>query len=195
MIAPVVYLAGQVLLSQRQALGPDPLWFLSHTLLLCGTALFVPALFTMAQYPGETGRILASLGGALAVCGALTLLGQFTIDLAVGRIASNQAEMTLAFQHIQADRGMNLVFYILAPASFFIGELMLVLLLAFARLIPRWTGWIAAIGFTGIGLAVATNNVIVFLLGFAGLALGPMRVGWQTLRSLSWRKSPGADPC
>jgi len=102
--------------------------------------------------------------------------------------------MVTAFQRIQADRGMNLVFYILAPASFFTGELMLILLLAFARLIPRWTGWIAAIGFTGIGLAVATNNVIVFLLGFAGLALGPMRVGWQTLLDSPPRRQPAAQP-
>ncbi len=184
MLVPPFYLAGQFLLSQWHVQGPDTIWFLSHILLLAGAALFVLAIAGLAQYLGEHLRVLAGFAEAVATFGVFALVGQFTIDLAVGHIASNQSEMSAAFQRIQAAPGMNLVFYSLAPICFFIGLLALVLLLTFARLIPRWTGLIALTGFIGIGLAVASSNVTIFLLGFAGLSVGLLRVGWQILSSL-----------
>ena len=182
-LTPVIYLSGQFLLSRWQALEPDTIWFLSHTLLLIGAGLFVPTIAGLSNYLDTFSPILTSLGSTLATFGALALVGQFTIDLAVGHVASSQIEMSATMQHIQASRGMNIIFYFLAPVCFFIGQMVLILLLTFARLIPRWAGFVAAIGFVGLGLAISTSNVIFFLLGFTGLALGTVRVGWQILRN------------
>jgi len=183
-VAPVFYLAGQFLLFEWQAQGPDTVWFLSHILLWIGAALFVSAIAVMAEYMGDRLRVFTGLGSLLATLGALLLLGQFTIDLAIGQMAANQTEMTAAFRLIQAAQGMNLAFYSLAPVSFFTGLLVLILHLALARSIPRWTGFVSVIGFAGIGLAVGANSVSVFLLGLTGLVLGPIRLGWHVLTRL-----------
>lgn len=161
-LTPVIYLSGQFLLSRWQALEPDTIWFLSHTLLLIGAGLFVPTIAGLSNYLDTFSPILTSLGSTLATFGALALVGQFTIDLAVGHVASSQIEMSATMQHIQASRGMNIIFYFLAPVCFFIGQMVLILLLTFARLIPRWAGFVAAIGFVGLGLAISTSNVIFF---------------------------------
>jgi hypothetical protein len=185
-LAPVVYLSGQFLLSRWQALEPDRIWFLSHTLLLIGAGMFVPTIAGLSNYLEKFSPILTNLGFALGTFGAMALLGQFTIDLVIGQITSNQAEMSAAFHKIQLSPAMNLIFYFLAPVSFFIGQVLLILLLTFARLIPRWVGFIAVIGFVGLGIALGTNSLIIFLFGFAGLALGSVCVGWQILGA-TWR--------
>jgi hypothetical protein len=182
-LAPVIYLSGQFLLSRWQALEPDRIWFLSHTLLLIGAGVYVPMIMELSDYLEKFSPLMTKLGVALGVFGAMALFGQFMIDLAVRSIAANQTEMTTAFQHIQSAPAMNWIFYRLAPICFFIGQLVLVLLLTFARQIPRWAGWAAVIRFVGLGLAVSTSNLSVFLLGLAGLALGSVRVGWQILVS------------
>jgi hypothetical protein len=187
-LAPVIYLSGQFLLSRWQGFEPDSIWFLSHALLLIGAGMFVPTLVGLSNYLEKFSPLLTSLGVALGVFGAMALLGQFTIDLAIGQIASNQAEMSAAFHKIQLSPAMNLTFYFLAPVSFFIGQVLLIILLTFARLIPRWAGFIAVIGFVGLGIALGTNSLIIFLLGFAGLALGSVHVGWQILGA-TWRPS------
>jgi hypothetical protein len=185
-LAPLVYLAGQYLLSRWEGQEPDAIWFLSHTLLLIGATLFIPAITRLTNYLADRSPILTSLGGILAFFGALALIGQFAIDLAVGQIAANQAEMTVAFQSIRAAPAISLVFYTLAPICLFIGLLLIILLLATARLIPLWIGMLALLGFIGIGVAVAANSAAIFMAGFAGLALvGPLRVGLQILSTPS----------
>jgi hypothetical protein len=174
------------LLSQWQALEPDRIWFLSHTLLLIGAGMYVPTIMGLSNYLEKVSPMMTNLGVAFGVFGAMALFGQFAIDLAVGSIAINQTEMTIAFQRIQSAPAMNWIFYRLAPISFFIGQIVLVLLLTFAHQIPRWAGVVAVIGFVGLGLAVSTNNLSAFLLGFAGLALGSVRMGWQIL-GVTWR--------
>ena len=183
-LAPLIYLAGQYLLSRWQALQPDIIWTLSHALLVIGAGLFLPLIAALRNYLGAHSPMLASLGSALAFFGAVGLIGQFSIDLAVGQIAVSQPAMSAAFHLIRAAPGMNLIFYTLAPICLFIGLLVIVLLLTFARLIPFWMGLIGLGGFIGIGVAVVTNSIALFLAGFACLALiTPFGVGWRLLNA------------
>jgi hypothetical protein len=44
--------------------------------------------------------------------------------------------------------------------------------LMWARLIPRWAGLATVTALAGIGLALVTNSMNIYLLGSAGLMLG-----------------------
>ena len=191
--APILYLAGQILLSRWQAATPDAIWFTSHGLLLAGAALLIPGIFGMRTVSNRPYPVFARWGEAVSVFGALGLIGQFSIDLAVGLIATDQPEMVSAFRAIQSSPVMNLIFYRLPPICLFTGQLALLVSLSLALSIPGWIGAAAGLGYLLIETGVFTNNFAFFIAGFAFLELGIVLAGARMLTGTLSKAVPSSQ--
>jgi hypothetical protein len=93
---------------------------------------------------------------ALALGGLLLLVGQITIDITVGLLASTPGEMEQMFGKIRAIPGMEYAFYSIGPSLFFLGFFLLILLLARFRVLTLWSAGVAGAGiiFGVVGMAL-----------------------------------------
>jgi hypothetical protein len=181
-VSPVGLLLGWIVLMARAGQGPDTGWFISHALLLVGVILLLPAILGFryllgGQAPNTSDRVMG-----LAMLGALALIGQFTIDLAVGTITSSQPEMSDLLRKISAAPGMSLPFYVIGPIIMYGGTLIPIVFLLNRQLILRWAGLIAVIGIVVVGVGSFSGTAVITLLGFAGMAIGFAPIGWQFMR-------------
>lgn len=164
------------------ARGPNFEWFLSHALLLGGIALMVFTIIGLRQLLGGYRPEIGDFGAGLALIGAVALAGQFSIDLAVGQLSSDRAELSALIRDVKAASGIDLTFHVLGPAAFYVGFLILITLLSMSRTIPMWAAAVAGVGIAGIAIgALIVSDSRVMLFGFAGAFLGFLPIAWRIL--------------
>jgi hypothetical protein len=180
-IGPLGLLAGWVVLMQRPRTGPNIEWFLSHWLLIAGAVFMVPAIIGFRHLLGDHAGAWSDVGAGLAWLGALALVGQFAIDLAVGELSADQASMSASLRRVSSAPGISIPFHVVGPLAFYIGLLMLVILLYRFRVIPAWAATLAGVGIVAVGVGSMTGIAGVTLLGFAGMCAGFIPTGWRVL--------------
>ena len=73
---------GWIVLLQPASRGPTPGWSLAHAVLLVGVAFFIPAVLGMGSFLRAAQAREGCVAVRLVLVGALTLGGQYAIDLA-----------------------------------------------------------------------------------------------------------------
>jgi hypothetical protein len=118
-----VLVAGPALLLAGVILMMTSAWTLSHLVFLAGTLVMLPTGAALHDLLRDTTPAwVRRLGLALTVAGALTLAGQFLIDLVVMHLAAGERELAgELFDQIQASTAFALTLYIVGPALLFAG--------------------------------------------------------------------------
>ena len=180
-LGPLGLVLGWIILMQRAGQGPDFGWFLSHAFLLSGVALMLPTIAGLRHLLNHHAVRSADIGMGLALLGVLALAGQFAIDLAVGQLSSSQSEMSSLFKRLSAAPIITLPFHVAGPIAFYIGLLILTLLLLKFHVIAWWMGALPAAGIIGVGTGAMTGNALITLLGFVSMSTGFAPIGWRIL--------------
>ena len=178
--APLGFVLGWAILIQRTEQAPDMGWTLSHLFLLAGVVLFVPTIAGLRYMLDKKDVKTADIGMGLAILGILALVGQFAIDLAVGQLATSPSEMSSIFKNVYSAPPIILSFQITA-IMFYVGLIMLILLLIRFHLVAQWAGILAMIGIIIVVGGAFSGTAIATLLGFVSLWAGLVPIGWRIL--------------
>lgn len=181
-LAPLCLLLGWIVLMLRAGQGPDAGWFVSHALLLIGAVLFVPAVLGLGSWRANNGSLTLDIGAGLVLVGSAALVGQFAMDLAVGSLASDQAEMSAYMRQIASTPGIALPFHLVGPIAFYGGLLVVTTHLWRMKLISRGIGLLVTISIILVGAQAVTGNALLALIGFAGMTAGFAVMAWQPIR-------------
>ncbi|MEU4248225.1 hypothetical protein AB0F15_12495 [Amycolatopsis sp. NPDC026612] len=149
--------------------GPGLAWTVGHVFFLAGLAFFVRAFWAMRTIAGR-GR-LATAGFVVGTAGALAVGGQFAIDIVVGFLSADRAGMDVRFTQIQGTPGVEAAFYSFGPMLFFVGQFVLITLLAVRHRVKPWAPVLVLIDTT---LPFADKDLIplgaaLLLISFAPL--------------------------
>ncbi|MFD9407807.1 hypothetical protein ACFWBN_12445 [Streptomyces sp. NPDC059989] len=152
--------------------GPGVAWTAGHLCFLAGLAFFVQGFAAMRTMAGRNR--LSTAGFWTATAGAVTLGGQFLIDIAVGFASADRAEMQELFARIQDTPGMLPVFYDFGPLLFFVAQLVLAVQLASRRILKPWA---PVLMLAGTALPLVDKDLIpvtavLLLISFAPLYRG-----------------------
>ncbi|MGN9789103.1 hypothetical protein ACTMTF_47465 [Nonomuraea sp. ZG12] len=147
--------------------GPGLAWTAGHLAFLASLTLFAPLVLELARR--AKSRRMAGAVAAFSLLGIAAGAAQFTIDLVVGFLAADRAEMGRLFDQVQAAPGAIPVIYIVVPTFFYVGLVILVAMEASAGRI-RW--WSPALVALGVVVVVVSRDLLVLsaLLNLAGLA-------------------------
>jgi hypothetical protein len=151
------------LLGQRDGhYGPGWDWQLAHLMGLAGVLFFAAAVLMLGRLlprtPWRTGVVTVTLTGAAASA------VQFGADIVEGFIAADRAELKSLQHSFTAIPGVEAAFYTVGPPLFFLGLLVLTILLAAAGRLPWWSPIVLL---AGIVLPMVTLD----LLPIAGLCM------------------------
>lgn len=140
------YVAGPVLLGAYGVIrlldgldgvrGPGLAWTAGHLCFIAGVVMLGTGLVRMRRLAGRTMPAGLGLGLGLFGCGALVV--QFAADVVAGWISADHDAMEHAVGRFQDLPGVVPVFYSVGPLLFFVGQLVLVMLLARRRLLRPW---------------------------------------------------------
>ncbi|MPZ83625.1 MAG: hypothetical protein GEV28_25830 [Actinophytocola sp.] len=168
-LAPALLVTGVLLMS-----APDA-WTVSHLIFLAGTLTMLPAGVLLHDLVRDDGPAwLPWSGRALMFAGALTLAGQFLIDLVVTRLAGGDRTLTgPMFDTIQESTPLALILYQVGPALLFTG--LALFGIAFIRRAGQWLlpGWLLVAGTLTVGAARITDLRVVEVIGL-GLVLAAL---------------------
>ncbi|MET8352990.1 hypothetical protein [Micromonospora sp. NPDC005206] len=152
--------------------GPGPAWTIGHLAFIGALIAFISAFWQMRRMAG--GRVLATLSATAGTLGALALITQFSIDIAAGFLATDNYGMSMIVHQVRTLPGVSQLAYDFGPYAFYLGQLVLVVLLAVQRRVKLWT--------TGLVLAdLATPFIdkdliplgaVLLLVSFLPLARG-----------------------
>lgn len=117
--------------------GPGVAWTTGHLAFVLALALFVPILWTMRRLAGAGRSATAAAVTGFAGIAALTV--QFGIDLVLGFLAADKAEMTAMARSIMDLPGVMPVVYTFGPMLFYAAQVWLVVQLAVRRQVKVWT--------------------------------------------------------
>jgi hypothetical protein len=117
--------------------GPGVAWTVGHLAFLAAMVLFVPIFLAMRRMAGRTA--LATISMVSGIAGIVTLFIQFSIDIVVGFMAADREAMGDLFDQVQAVPGLEPIVYEGGPILFYLGQLVLVILLAVAGRVKFWT--------------------------------------------------------
>lgn len=117
--------------------GPGPAWTIGHLAFLGALVAFISAFWQMRRLAG--GRVLATVSAAAGTFGALALITQFSIDLTAGFQATDNYDMSMIIQQVRTLPGISQLAYDFGPYAFYLGQLVLVVLLAVRRRVKLWT--------------------------------------------------------
>lgn len=124
--------------------GPGLDWQAAHLAGLAGIVLFVPLTLMLGRLlprtPWRAGTVVVTLVGL-----ACTMV-QFGADIVEGLMAADRAEMSDLSRQFRDIPGVDLAFYAAGPQLFFVGLLVLAVLLAVARRLPWWSPVLMAVG-------------------------------------------------
>lgn len=179
--SPLALLIGYAILMVRSGQGPDFGWFLSHMIMLIGVGLMLPTIIGIRVLLLKTTSTVSDLGMMIAFFGGLTLVGQFAIDLAVGQLSVTQSEMIDLFKLLSASPIISVIFQSVGPILFYIGLLVLIILLWQHQVISRPAGIIASLGAIAVGGGAATGIALITLLGFMGIFVGFIFIGQKLI--------------
>jgi hypothetical protein len=159
-LAPVLWLAGWIIMRLRTQPGPGLAWTSAHLIWVAAFVGFGLALVALARWavPRTTAdRVVRAVGVGVGLVGTAAMLGQMAIDLTVGLRAADRAEMSALSDQFSSYPGVDLVFFILAPPLLYSGLLIVLTLLAAQRRITPWPALLVVLGVvlivTGRGLA------------------------------------------
>ncbi|GAA1412365.1 hypothetical protein [Catellatospora coxensis] len=151
--------------------GPGLDWQAAHLLALAGVVLFVPAVLGLgALLPRgawRSGTVAVSLFGLAAS------MVQFGADIWFALRADDKAGMQALSGDFGDIPGVDLVVYQVGPQLFFVGLLVLTILAARVRRLPRWSPVVLLIG-------ILLPPVTLDLLPLSGLLI--MAALWPATR-------------
>jgi hypothetical protein len=163
--------------------GPGLAWTIGHLLFLSGIVLFGVVIVRLGRLvPATTTarRVTASVAVAIALAGVVAFVRVFVLDLVVGFLAADNAEMHM----VRDDIGdfpsiLPEAVWDLGPLLFMVGLLTLTVQLAVLhpRCLAAWSPVIIIVGF----LCIMVNlNLLPVGAALFGLALAPVawRPGW-----------------
>lgn len=193
-LSPLVGLAAGTAMGFLGRQGPGDGWVLAHILFIISFTLLIPAIIGLRSLLGtqeaSSKEIVADTGILLAIIGILALLAQMVIDLAVGFLAADKAEMSTLFRTIRAVAGMELAFYSLGPVLLYIGVVLFIGLLAYVHKVSVWIAVLIIVGniFIAVGTiggtyidAIGSVAPIFSLGGMICLSIGLFPLGWNML--------------
>ncbi len=124
--------------------GPGWDWQAAHFAGLLGMVFFVPAVLLLARLlprtPWRTGVVAVTLVGLAAT------MVQFGADIVESFMAADHAELKSLQHDFSSIPGVEPAFYTVGPQLFFVGLLVLTVMLAVARKLPWWSPVILLIG-------------------------------------------------
>ncbi|MFF4347398.1 hypothetical protein [Streptomyces sp. NPDC001530] len=116
--------------------GPGAAWTIGHMCFLVGLAYFVRTFQVMREIGGRDR--VGAVGFWVGAAGYLALGAQFGIDLVVGFLSDDHADMAELFTRIQDVPGIEPVVYSFGPMLFFMAQLLLVTRLTARRVLRPW---------------------------------------------------------
>jgi hypothetical protein len=155
--------------------GPGVAWTTGHLAFLAALALFVPILGRLRVMAGR-GR-LATVSMAVALLGIVALTVQFVIDIVVGFLAADHAEMARLSGLVSDVPGVEAAVYAGGPSLFYTGMLALFIELAARRLVA-W--WIPVLVLAGSVMPLIDKDLlpvgaVLLLIAFVPVALPLLR--------------------
>ncbi|MDI1462782.1 hypothetical protein QEZ54_17540 [Catellatospora sp. KI3] len=178
--APLLWLAGWVIMRWKGHLGPGAAWTAAHSVWVVAFALFAVVAVHLYRRLDGSVRVLGGVSAAMSLFGAVAMIGQMGIDLWSGFGAADKAAMGERADQAMSLPGVDLVLYQVAPALLYFGLLLQLVLLA-AR---RKAGWAApALVALGIVLVLVGRGVdgVRLLEGLGSVAI------WGALAPLARR--------
>jgi hypothetical protein len=161
--------------------GPGLAWTIGHLLFLSGIVLFGVVIVRLGRLvPATTTarRVTASVAVAIALAGVVAFVRVFVLDLVVGFLAADNAEMHM----VRDDIGdfpsiLPEAVWDLGPLLFMVGLLTLTVQLAVLhpRRLAAWSPMMVAVGFLCIMI-----NLNLLPVGAALLALALAPVAWRS---------------
>jgi len=172
-IAPaltVVYGLVRLLDGLDGAHGPGLLWTVGHLAFFAALILFVQVMLIARRTAG--GGVVATAAVAAGVAGVCCALVQIGIDIVVGIVATDRAEMVRMFGDVQDVPGVAVAVYGPGPALFYLGLIALVVHLAVVRAVPVWAPVLLVVGVlvTLAGLDLLPLGGLLMLAALAPLA-------------------------
>ena len=161
--------------------GPGLAWTNGHLLFLAGMVLFgvvIVQLGRLVPITTTARQVTASVAVALALAGVVAFARVIVLDLVVGFLAADNAEMRMIRDSIGDFPGiLPEAVWDLGPLLFMVGLLTLTVQLAVLhpRRLAAWSPVMVAVGF----LCIMVNlNLLPVGAALFGLALAP--VAWRT---------------
>jgi len=156
------------------ARGPGLAWTAGHLCFLAAMALFVSTFRQIRRI--LDGGLLSTVAAIAGVVGAAALFAQFSIDIVVGFMAADHAAMSDLFDQVQSVPGVSTFVYAFGPYLFYIGQLVLAIQLATARLVKIWTPLLVAVDLAMplIDKDLIPIGAICLLISFLPLARRPL---------------------
>ncbi|MFC4013290.1 hypothetical protein ACFOY2_39105 [Nonomuraea purpurea] len=147
--------------------GPGLAWTAGHLAFLAALGLFVPLVLELARRAANRRAAIAI--AVFSLIGVAAGAVQFVIDLVVGFLAADKAEMGRLFDQVQQVPGAELVVYAVVPTFFYAGLIALVAMQAAAGRIGWWSPALIALG---VGAVVVERDLLPLsaLLNLVGLA-------------------------
>jgi hypothetical protein len=117
--------------------GPGIAWTGGHLVFIVAMVMFLLVFRYLRRLAGAD--LLSTVSVVVASVGALTLVGQFGVDIAAGLLARDHAGMAGISRSIGRNPAVALAIYDVGPYLFYAGQLVLVVRLAVLRRIAGWT--------------------------------------------------------
>ena len=169
--------------------GPGLAWTIGHLLFLSGMVLFGVVIVQLGRLVPVTTtarQVTASVAVALALAGIIAFVRVIVLDLVVGFLAADNAEMLMIREDIGDFPGiLPEAVWELGPLLFMVGVLTLTVQLAVLhpRRLAAWSPVMVAVGFLCIMI-----NLNLLPVGAALLALALAPVAWR-----SWWKGKSSS--
>jgi len=169
--------------------GPGLAWTIGHLLFLSGMVLFGVVIVQLGRLVPVTTtarQVTASVAVALALAGVVAFVRVIFLDLVVGFLAADNAEMLMIREDIGDFPGiLPEAVWELGPLLFMVGVLTLTVQLAVLhpRRLAAWSPVMVAVGFLCIMI-----NLNLLPVGAALLALALAPVAWR-----SWWKGKSSS--
>ena len=163
--------------------GPGLAWTIGHLLFLSGMVLFGVVIVQLGRLVPVTTtarQVTASVAVALALAGVVAFVRVIFLDLVVGFLAADNAEMLMIREDIGDFPGiLPEAVWELGPLLFMVGVLTLTVQLAVLhpRRLTAWSPVMVVVGFLCI---IVNLNLLPIGAALFGLALAPVawRPGW-----------------
>ncbi|MEH1167069.1 hypothetical protein V6V47_16970 [Micromonospora sp. CPCC 205539] len=152
--------------------GPGPAWTIGHLAFIGALIAFISAFWQMRRLAGS--RVLATVSATAGTLGALALITQFSIDMAAGFMANDNYAMSMIIYEVRTLPGISQLAYDFGPYAFYLGQLVLVVLLAVQRRIKLWTPALVLADLTTpfIDKDLIPLGAVLLLVSFLPLARG-----------------------
>lgn len=124
--------------------GPGLAWTAGHVAFLAALVLFVPILWDLRRRAGAGP--LATANAVMGVAGAGFAMTQIGIDIVIGMLATDHADMQRMFHDVQRISGFALAVYDVGPPLFYLGLSIASCQLAATRAVPVWSAVVLLAG-------------------------------------------------